>query len=355
MNKLGSIQVMRGVAAVMVLIGHAIAEAEHFMDMRLTAGWVPWTRGVDLFFVISGFIIAVSGRRYFGQKGGVGTFLVRRIVRVVPLYYLFTTLTLITLLVAPGGLKDTGFDPGQILSSYGFYPYAREDGRVAPLLSLGWTLNYEMFFYLVFSACLAFRAPVGLLMLGTILLGLVAVGVMSGPGGTAFGFYTNSILVEFVLGVALAECWLRTRDLAPASFGAGVAILVLGFVLLIGLGAAFETWPRAVTAGLPVTVMIAGPLYFWKDRVAEGIPAAAYLLGDSSYALYLSHRFVLRAVTLALVPVLPQTMTGGWIYIGTVCALAVGTGILVFRRVEVPMLSVLNRRLAGQKPMAGSV
>jgi exopolysaccharide production protein ExoZ len=143
MPKLGGLQFLRAFAAIMVLIGHAIAEAEHYFAISLHLDFIPWTRGVDIFFVISGFIITLSATRY---KGRPFAFLQRRVMRVVPLYYVFTTLMVFTVFFFPNGPKDTVFDLSQILSSYGFFPYARLDGRIAPILSLGWTLNYEIFF-----------------------------------------------------------------------------------------------------------------------------------------------------------------------------------------------------------------
>lgn len=353
MQRLDSIQIMRGIAALMVLIGHAIAEAEHYLSLTLTGGMIPWTRGVDLFFVISGVIIALSGRRYAGQPGGARAFLVRRVIRVVPLYYIFTTLMLIVLLLAPGGLKETTFDAGQILSSYAFYPYARADGRIAPILSLGWTLNYEIFFYLVFSLCLTLQPPRGLFALAGIMVALALLGLVLDPVSPAFDFWTNTILLEFLFGVILAEIWLKTRGALSESLGLGALILGAGFVLLVMFHGATSALPRAFQAGLPAVVMVAGPLYLWGPETGARLPRWGVLLGDSSYALYLSHRFVLRGVTLVLVPTLPATALGGWLYVTLVASLAIITGILVFRWIETPLLTTLNRRFLTPRPVAG--
>jgi len=150
--KLPGLQALRGLAAVMVLIGHVLAEAEHYFALSLPGDTIPRTRGVDIFIVISGFVITLSAQRYMGRPWA---FLWRRLLRVAPLYYVFTTLMVAALLLLPGAVKDTPLDPAQIISSYVFFPYARPDGLIAPVLSLGWTLNYEIFFYALTALCLA--------------------------------------------------------------------------------------------------------------------------------------------------------------------------------------------------------
>lgn len=342
MHKLDSVQLMRAVAAVMVLIGHVIAEAEYYMDLTIQAGQLPWTRGVDIFFIISGFIIALSGRRYFGQPGGTRAFVIRRFIRVVPLYWLFTTLMLLALILLPSGVKDTPFDPAQIASSYAFWPYARADGRVAPILSLGWTLNYEIFFYIIFSACLTVRHPSGMVLVVGIIATLSLAGWAFDPQTPALAVWTNSILIEFGLGILLAEVWLSQRGRLKHSVLKGSLILITGFALLIALNQdGMSPIPRFIASGIPALLIVAGPILYWQ----RDLPRLTTLLGDSSYALYLSHRFVLRGVTLVALPVLPATMTGAAVYLIGVCGLAIITGVLVFRYIETPMLRALNKRI----------
>ncbi|MFD2739614.1 acyltransferase family protein [Sulfitobacter aestuarii] len=154
-TRLAGLQSLRGLAALMVLIGHILAEAEHYRAAPLPLAALPWSRGVDIFFVISGFIISLSLHRHIARPL---PFLARRLWRVAPLYYLFTTLMLLTLLLLPGAAKDSSLDLAGALHSYAFLPHARPDGRIAPLLSLGWTLNYEVFFYVLCALCLAMPA-----------------------------------------------------------------------------------------------------------------------------------------------------------------------------------------------------
>ena len=328
--KLPGLQVLRALAALMVLVGHVLAEAEHYFALPLPGDAIPWTRGVDIFFVISGFVITLSAQRFRGQPG---PFLWRRLMRVVPLYWLFTTLMVAALVLIPGGAKDTSFDPLQILSSYGFFPYERADGRIAPVLSLGWTLNYEIFFYALAALCLALPRP--LPALTAVLIGLAALGMFVDFTSPQLTFWTNPIILEFLFGIGLARLWLRGWHWPHP--GAAACGMLVGVALLIILHP--TPLPRFVAAGLPAAAIVASgtllcPLY--------RLPGMVW--GDASYALYLSHRFTLRAATLMLLPLLPASLWGAMVYVVIVCIATLGAGLLTHLWIEKPMLNALGPR-----------
>jgi peptidoglycan/LPS O-acetylase OafA/YrhL len=230
----------------------------------------------------------------------------------------------VALLAAPGAVKDTDLDPAQIVSSYFFYPYERHDGRIAPVLSLGWTLNYEMFFYLLAAAALFWRRPHAGVILWTVLLTLALFGWLLDPQQSAVRFWTNSIILEFGFGVLLALVWQRRGTVhnpahALALFLTGVAALLL----LHG---------TALPRFLP--------------NAPDPLSRLGSSLGDASYALYLSHRFVLRLATLALLPLVPATSLGLWSFVAGVTLAATLLSLAVFRHIERPLLARLNRRLS---------
>ncbi|WP_338549488.1 acyltransferase family protein [Roseovarius phycicola] len=323
-SRLAGLQSLRALAAGMVLVGHVLAEAEHYFGLSLPGDAMPWTRGVDLFFVISGFVIALSADRFRTQPLA---FFKRRLLRVVPLYYVFTTIMVMVLLILPNAAKDTSLDLGQILSSYGFVPYAREDGRIAPVLSLGWTLNYEIFFYAIFSFCLALSRP--RFALTAILSALVMAGLTFPATATTFVFWTNPLILEFLFGVGLAK--LYQSGWHKPHGGLAVSGLVTGLVMLLLLDA--TSLPRVMAAGLPAALIVASATILCPNRTTPG-----QLLGDASYALYLSHRFALRAATLLLLPLLPQSHLGAWIYVAIVTGLAVTLGVLTHLLLEKPLM-----------------
>lgn len=331
------IQMLRALAAIMVLVGHVMAEAEHYFRIELPLSGLPWTRGVDIFFVISGFIITLSARRILGQPRAARRFLWRRFIRVVPLYYLFTTLMVVAVLVVPGGAKDTNFDIWQILNSYLFLPYERYDGRIAPVLSLGWTLNYEMFFYLIFS--LALVLP-GRLVLGAVIGGITAlsiIGLLFAPETTALAFYTNPTMMAFAFGAMIARAYIA--GIGPKR--GGIVVLVAGLGALVFLNTWNVALPRFVASGIPSAMIVASVVLFSRQGWS---PPLGMLLGDASYALYLSHRFVLRGATLVFVPLLPVTGVAVWGFIAFVVLLALVVSVAVFRWIEVPVLRRLSAR-----------
>lgn len=332
-NYFPGLQALRALAALLVLVGHVIAEAEHYFALTLPGDAIPWTRGVDIFFVISGFVITLSAARFSGQPVA---FFWRRVLRVVPLYWVFTTLMVAALVLLPSGAKDTTFDPNQIISSYLFFPYERTDGRIAPVLSLGWTLNYEMFFYALAALCLALPRPFWAL--AGVMVGLAGLGAFVSFNSTALTFWTNPIILEFLFGVVLARAW--QKGWRWSSCGASLGLLVLGFGLLVALD--HTSLPRFLAAGLPAALMVcAGTLFCPPVRLP------CLIWGDASYALYLSHRFTLRLATLLLLPVLPATGVGVSIFALTTCALAMAVGLLTHLAFERPLMRVLHAPRSG--------
>jgi exopolysaccharide production protein ExoZ len=329
MPKLQGLQMLRAFAAVMVLIGHSIAEAEHYFQLSFNADLIPWTRGVDIFFVVSGFIITISAQRYANRPAA---FMWRRFLRVAPLYYIFTTLMVIMLLVLPNGPKDTTLDWGQVISSYGFFPFAREDGRIAPVLSLGWTLNYEVFFYAIFAFALMFGR---LFMIAcAALLCLSSVGAILSFESPQLVFWTNPILMEFLYGMILAKLYLAGWHRPDGRWA--MMIFSLGIIWMIYLHS--TQWPRYIAAGIPAAMIVsAGTLFYQKQTPYFQV------LGDASYALYLSHRFTLRAMTILILPALPDTTTGAFMYLVTVIIASIGIAILVHLWLERPLLYRTNK------------
>ncbi|MEP2029444.1 MAG: acyltransferase [Paracoccaceae bacterium] len=335
MPKQPGIQLLRALAAIMVLIGHVLAEAEHYFSTTLPFSNFPWSRGVDIFFVISGFIITLSAQRLQTQPDAARRFLWRRFIRVAPLYYLFTTLMIVALVLVPGGAKDTQFDLGQIVSSYLFWPYERYDGRLAPVLSLGWTLNYEMFFYLIFAAALALPKRVGSLAVVGFISFLSAVGVIFSPEFTPVAFWTNPTMMAFAYGVLIARADLA--GIGPKR--GGLLVLMVGVAALMILNTDSMSLPRFISSGIPAAIIVSAPVLFSRQG---GGPRLGLLLGDASYALYLSHRFVLRLATLLLLPYLPSTETAAWVFVSLVSLAALVVSLGVYRWIEEPMLRAMR-------------
>ena len=354
------VQILRAVAALMVVWHHARHESGLLAARGAgpdldPATLLPWWGGVDLFFVISGLVIVLAGGRLSGQPGGRARFLAHRVARVAPLYWLVSAAYLALALARPDLLGEAAAligDPGALLAGFLFWPAARPDGTIQPVYGLGWTLNYEAFFYVLFAAGLGFgrRGAVAWLVLA--LAGLVAAGALVPGLPVPLRFWSNPIVLEFAAGAGLALAYRGGfRPALPvrvALAALGILGLTLAARLLAGLGEA-DGFLRPLLVGGPAVLLVAAVLGPGRNaaRVA-GLPApvrALVALGDASYALYLVHPFALRLVRegllrLGLAPVLHPW--GGMVLM---LAGSVAASVLVHRLVERPLTRRARARL----------
>jgi len=273
MTQLRSIQALRAVAALAVVFFHLSPTS-----------WTLGAAGVDLFFVISGFIMGTVG---LGDSPA--RFMSKRIIRIVPLYWA-VTIAMCAASQVPGLFSTFTFDLPRLAASLLFIPFEDPQGKIWPLIVVGWTLNYEMFFYLLFALGLWLRRPIAAPIL--IICGLAAAGWFFQPEWTIPHFYTDQLLLEFAFGLLLSRAvFFRNAAL-------GSALALAGFIALFswGLGSDTPDW-RIIYWGLPALAIVAG---FVAIERAGAFPGQALRplekLGDASYSLYLTHGIVLGIV-----------------------------------------------------------
>lgn len=203
------IQYLRGIAAVMVVWHHSRVQIPAFYALLPGSFGAS---GVDIFFVISGFIMLITTAR---MSVNPVEFMVRRIIRIVPMYWALTIGMVLIWCVVPNLFKTMEIEPSTLIKSLLFVPSFSSafPGNIFPLLIPGWTLNYEMFFYFLFALSLLFNQRVGLIFLTTTIVLLVATGIAFGPFEPAASiFYTDPVLLEFLAGVLIGEIWLLKFD-----------------------------------------------------------------------------------------------------------------------------------------------
>ncbi len=346
---LPSLQVLRFAAAAMVLVHHLLLEmASPHLAMSVTdpTGF-EWSIGVDIFFMVSGFIMALLTWRHFGERGYWAEFLRRRFVRVVPLYWLFTSLMLGLMLAAPAVISHNDVTLGRIVSSYLFYPWPRASGDVYPILGLGWTLNYEILFYLCFAVALCFPRRLGLAGLTGAFLIATILGRFAPSGWTAVHFWADPIILEFLFGSALAAAYLNGARLPWLARGALIATGIGLSIIFTRLGVAQHV-DREIWGGLPAVLIAAGAILGPK-RGGAPPPASArdlgplvrllVLGGDASYALYLSHMFSVRLLSTAWTR-LHLHAPAAYLAVGLVASILVSVGVFWF--IERPVLAGLK-------------
>jgi exopolysaccharide production protein ExoZ len=350
--KLVPIQVLRAAAALAVAMLHAQYEAGL---LAATSGrpfrpfdLLPWEAGVDVFFVISGFVMVFASRRMFGRGWGgpepvMRVFLARRIARVVPLYWLATTLYLGLALASPG-IVNVAPSPGFVVASYAFWPAARPDGLVQPLYSLGWTLNFEMFFYLLFALALPWPRRTAVLVVTMAQAVLVAV-VAARGAPLPLSFWGDPIVLEFVLGMALGLARTEGLLLGPS---ARLALGALGLVLFALVEAGFgSALPRALVFGLPAGCLVAACGLGREHALAEEtrLTRIAAIVGDASYALYLTHPFVVRGLRRLIELANLDIAVGPWPFVALALVAALAASIGVHLLIERPVTATTRRLL----------
>ena len=275
---LDSVQALRALAATSVVLAHI-----RFVQMGFF--------GVDVFFVVSGFIMCyVSGT-------SARDFLLKRVFRIVPLYWIGTLAVALVALAAPRALKSTSFDLLALVQSLFFVPYVRADGATMPMLFLGWTLEYEMFFYLLFTLALAWSVRYAHLIVIGMLVTVAVLGAALQPTSVVLAFYSKPVILEFGFGILAFLVWNRYREWfrRPPTLVVALAVTVAYLsLILIDRGFArglhvpsFILWCGPSLALLLACLALEGRFTF---------PAWVLAIGNASYSLYLFHPYVIRAI-----------------------------------------------------------
>lgn len=266
------IQYLRGIAACGVVVFH------YFDGPIAPAGYhfALGQYGVDLFFVISGFIMFSVAR-----AEPAGRFLERRLSRIYPLYWIATAIA-VALYWAFDHIHPSGTE---LVKSLALWPHYSEAHRtqIWPVLVPGWSLTYELYFYALFAIGLWLRQPA--VLPAAIIMAAVAIGALAQPQAAPLKVMTNPILLEFTAGLMLA--WAATtaqRWLIPAL----VAALAAGLVLH-GLGAEHSNYGVAAAALVGAVAVLE-----LRGRLPELVRLR--LLGDASYSIYLFHSPILLVI-----------------------------------------------------------
>jgi peptidoglycan/LPS O-acetylase OafA/YrhL len=343
------VQALRAVAAALVVVHHSITM---WMDwvMHRPGGphWTNGAGGVDIFFVISGFVMTISLPGLAGKPNKAGVFLWRRFTRIVPLYWAAITLRIVQIKLRPTEALNSVLTPWRCLASYLFIPTKNGAGQMFPVVVVGWTLNYEVFFYLLFACALALNVS-PLAFLTPCLTALALVGTLRSPGWPDFTVLASSIVIEFLYGVILAH--LATRRKLPGNAW-GMLLLAGGFVTLMlmpeGHAPGFLAW------GLPAAAVVTGAVAL-EDALGGRLPKWMLEAGEASYALYLSHTFILPFLGNAMRRL--HMMGGPALAVSIVMGLGISfvAGVLVHRYVEKPLMNLFKKPRAAGKPVIAEV
>jgi peptidoglycan/LPS O-acetylase OafA/YrhL len=303
--------------------------------------------GVDLFFVISGTVMVLTCYDRFAGPRESARFLRRRVARIYPLYWLVTAGVLLICWVRPELATRDKFDGPHITASLLLWPQ-----REYPIVAVGWTLSYEMFFYLAFAVVLLFPRWMLVPSLAVwaastvVLFALHTEPTMKATpaGHLALPLYASPLALEFIAGCVIALLVRRgVTTLAATALVSGIAGLV------IAGGYVGVNWPNDAHFGLMRTAVFGGPAALivygaiaLERQVRASAGKALVFLGDASYAMYLTHMYVLWLIAAAW----PAAVSGRW-EVGVRTAIGVGACIaaaaLCHLVIERPLQRSLSR------------
>jgi len=338
--ELQSIRLLRFVGCLFIVLYHAemplyrLSGGMRVMPVSFAAF------GTDLFFVITGFLTVYVT---FGKTLTFKDFMLRRLARLAPLYWLFTSLMLLTLFLAPHLLHSTTFDPWHVLASFAFLPYPHPVTTLQrPFLVFGWVLNYFIPLYAVYGVFLFLPMAKRVAAVCIVVISLMALHAYFPNAGRFLDFYGSPMALEFLYGLVAGLIYVEWGGLVflPACclLGVGLAIFAAGMFESVS-----EESDRVVFWGLSGVAILMSLISIEKSA---GWPKLGVLndLGDASYSTYLTHVFTLAAVGDVLGGTSLFRLLGETSSQVLLVASALAVGRLTYVYLEKPWLNLLKHK-----------
>ena len=278
-NKINNIQALRFFAAFSVALFH--------LPFIKHGSW-----GVDFFFVISGFIMA------YISENRTKHFLLKRLIRIIPLYWILSIAIFLMAMLKPEVLNFTTANYGHLLKSILFIPFDKDGAGHFPILFLGWSLNYEFLFYIIFTLSLFFFKKKRTLVCSFILILIFMFSTKFSDKNFILQVYSSSIILEFIYGMLIYEFFkLKTKNgTINVNINATDIFLMFLTFFTASLSLYFKSTdifdvPRIFTYGMLGAFLL---LFFLLILKNNFFPKVFVLLGDASFSIYLIHPFVIQ-------------------------------------------------------------
>jgi exopolysaccharide production protein ExoZ len=347
-SKIENLQFLRGMAVLLVVGFHLLAVETKYSpgDGILPDLFVFGASGVDLFFVISGFVMVTVTRGHFQSFQRLYAFLYKRVTRIYPLYWCYSAVVLAVYLQRPELVNAAQGHRVNILASFLLLPQ-----NLLPLLAVGWSLIHEMYFYLVFAALML--APEKhlsrlLVVWSALVIGLEVLALSGAPGFTSAGvrLAAHPLTGEFIFGALAARLIFAQKIRGgglPVLFS-GCALLLAGFVSygVFNPGSLPDGWMRVFMFGVPYAAIVYGAVAVEKTRGVV-FSRAIRRVGDTSYSIYLSHVLVISFFGRIWNHVAVEGILDNLLVLPTMLAAVILTGSISYRFLERPMLMAARR------------
>lgn len=334
---LRSVQFLRFVAAIYVVLTHAhlYLSANHsfiftpVFDRFFEYG--PF--GVHIFFVISGFIMVFTSRNKFGQARAPQDFLARRFIRIFPTYWFYFLATLFVIYLT-GANDNTG--AGSYVMSLFLAP--KYSSLVIPI---GWTLTYEVYFYLIFSVFLIFPMRAAVVSIACFFVFSVAMRVFLDTSHPTIDVVTNTLLLEFIFGALIGYLFVRElnvgKNIAALALVLGIVWFAITAVLDLRELGSVLVW------GIPAALILFGSVFF-ERAVERPVVVKLAWLGDSSYTVYLSHILLLPFIIAAGKSLGFLQLIGGELSVLVIAVIVQVYALFAYEYIERPMTKSLQNR-----------
>lgn len=317
---------------------HATYTLVHSFGSDAIGDFPQGGRGVDVFLVISGFIMVHITKN---RKTTPERFALDRLTRIAPLYWIFTGLMVLVVMVAPALVNATGLGTWHTISSYLFIPSIHpDDNAIQPILRVGWTLNIEMFFYLLIVLAMMINMKYWARIVIVWVLILAMIGTITKPAAPTFDLWTSAYMLHFAAGMVLGRLCDRLPALHPA---VSLGLILAGFAVLLTMPiqGTHGVTPQFLLITASATAIVFGALTLERANALVRIRGLA-TLGNASYALYLSHYFVLGVVRVVWPDGASGTLAYDLAFLVTVLVVASAVSVGVYKWIERPLTLFLR-------------
>jgi exopolysaccharide production protein ExoZ len=338
--RFGGIEAARGVAAVLVAAYHGarlVAQPRYSGVVPAGGLLADFAAGVDFFFVLSGFLITWVHWFDIGRPARLGHYFSRRFTRIYPTYWAVLFPTIIGRLLHFGSTAVVAPSIGLILCSIFLVPNVEQ-----PVLGVGWTLVYEIFFYCMFGlAMIAGKRAATIIAL--VWAGLIVFYSIAASPSFPTSFFLSPVDLEFLLGVAIASLLRGVRipySRAVAIFG---AVFFIALMLIRPERFTHDQIVIRLGFGFGAALFVMGTVEAERTH-GQRVPGWLALLGAASYSIYLVHSLIEPGVMIAIWPLLKRTPP----LVITILLTCAGTaaGIIFHKLVEKPLLARVRRAFA---------
>lgn len=346
MGKIYNIQALRGIAVLFVVLFHLLPiEHKYGGSKTILPDFFQFGMfGVDLFFVISGFVMVTVSRGKFQIPQEALKFIYHRAARIYPTYWIYSILVLIVFLLNPSMVNSAQGNQVNILSSFLLLP-----ASTLPLVNVGWTLIHEIYFYLVFFIIFLFvpekRLTTSLLLWGAI---ITLWDTQLGANTPLTKLLSHPMTIEFIAGGLIAHIYYKksiniNNWIIAFLISLSFFILVFGYFYYQGLNNSIEPsgWWRIVIFGIPALLIV----YCLANIEKNGyiLYSSLIKIGNASYSIYLSHVLTLSFFGRVWSSFSSNEVLDNIIVIPILFTLVIAVGFLSYSIIEKPLLSLTRK------------